>query len=140
MGPKWLSSLNAQKACATATNCPLWAYVATPNQHMNPTKCFQPLSSVYTRPWKLWLGSVAAVAAAPKWPFVHKNRALLGPFCASAGGTDGNVLELQHFSNVDTLQLKCFDYMLTCVTQYMHNWEFFNEFVWILHIYTYIFM
>ena len=50
--------------------------------YSNPTKCFQPLSSVHTRPWKLWLGSgaaVAAVAAAPKWPFVHKNRAKIPP-------------------------------------------------------------
>ena len=72
---------------------------------------------------------MAAVAAAPKWPFVHKNRAQIGPFCASAGGTDRIFLGLQHFPNVNTLQLKCFEYMLTCVTQYMHNWEFLNEFV-----------
>ena len=55
--------------------------------------------------------AVAAVAAAPKWPFVHKNRAQIGPFCASAGGTDGNFLGHQHFPNVNTLQLNSFEYM-----------------------------
>jgi hypothetical protein len=84
--------------------------------------------------------AVAAVAAAPKWPFVHKNRAQIGPFRASVGGMDGNFLGLQHVPNINTLQLKCFEYMLTCVIQYMNYWEFFNDFVWILHIYTYIFM
>ena len=109
--------------------------------HLNPTKCFQPLCSVHIRPWKLWLGSeaaVAAVAAAPKWPFAHKNRAQIGPFCAFAGGTDGNFLGLQHFPNVNTLQLKCFEYMLTCVIQYMNCWEFFNDFVWNYGFYIYI--
>ena len=109
--------------------------------YLNPTKCFQPLSSVHTRPWKLWLGSeaaVAAVAAAPKWPFVHKNRAQIGPFCASAGGTDGNFLGLQHFPNVNTLQLKCFQCVLTCNIQYKNYWEFFNEIMWIIYIYTHI--
>ena len=80
---------------------------------------------------------MAAVAAAPKWPFVHKNRAQIGPFCASAGGTGGNFLGLQHFPNVNTLQLNCFEYMLTCVIQYMHNLEFFMN-LYGLYIYIHI--
>ena len=84
------------------------------------------------------MAAVAAVAAAPKWPFVHKNRAQIGLFCASVGGTDGNFLGLQHFPNVNTLQLKCFEYILTCVTQYMHHWEFLNEIIWIIYIYIHI--
>ena len=123
---------------------PFWGLCSNPQPtYLNPTKCFQPLSSVHTRPWKLWLGSeaaVAAMAAAPKWPFVHKKRAQICPFCASAGGTDGKILGLQHFPNVNTLQLKCFEYMLRYVIQCMHHLEFFNEFVWIIHIYTYMFM
>ena len=81
---------------------------------------------------------MAAVAAAPKWPFVHKNRAQIGPFCASAGGTDGNFLGLQHFPNVNTLQLKCFQCVLTCNIQYKNYWEFFNEIMWIIYIYIHI--
>ena len=83
-----------------------------------------------------WSASLCAQKACA----MHKNRAQIGPFCASAGGTGGNILGLQHFPNVNTLQLKCFEYMLTCIIQYMHHWEFFNEFVWIVYIHTYMFM
>ena len=125
---RWRQPQNGLRACTKSVrNCnklPSLGLCSNPQPaYLNPTKCFEPLSSVYTRPWKLWLGSeaaVAAVAAAPKWPFVHKNRARIGPFCACVGGTDGNFLGLQHFPNVNTLQLKCFDRMIiyqSCFTR-----------------------
>ena len=32
--------------------------------YLNPTKCFQPLSSDYTWPWKLWLASKTSIGGA----------------------------------------------------------------------------
>ena len=48
---------------------PFWGLCSKPpSTYLNPTKCFKPISSVYTRPWKLWLRSKSSIGGAGGGP------------------------------------------------------------------------
>ena len=71
----WLGSLTLGWGCGTCRKCTkimrrwpklhFWGLSNNlPPTYLNPTKCSEPTSSDYTRPWKLWLASETSIGGA----------------------------------------------------------------------------
>ena len=61
--------LKCTKIVRRCTKLPFWGLFNTPPPtYLNPTKCFEPTSSDYTRPWKLWLASETSIGGAGGGP------------------------------------------------------------------------
>ena len=55
----------------------------------------------------------------PKWPLGTRGQGQEGPHFAPSRDVENIMfIGLQHFDNVDTLQMKCFEHMLLSLTHY----------------------